>query len=288
MYFENVNNDYDSYNYLIRFYHQNKNRTYESIDISFQNANWIAANTCSMIGAIFQKLQNSFNTIRLLDMDSKLREIFLRNGFLAFFGHQRVTNHLHTTIQYLKLSPKDGRFFSEYIRDDLLNKEAMPAMSTRLKKKIFEGIYEIFINAAMHSETKEGIFTCGQFFPRKNVIEFMITDLGIGMRNRINRYLGVSFSAVDAIEWAMAERNTTKSSDSGGLGLAILKSFITMNKGKIQVISNDGFWEFSETGVFSRFFEDEFPGTAVNICINTDDPMHYMLKEETVDDEDIF
>lgn len=285
--FRNINNNYDSFNYLINFYHRNRNHLFKKIQISFSKVSWIAANTCSMIGAIFQKLLNSFNTIELLHMDAKVKDILARNGFLAFLGHERINDIKGTTIKFLKLSPKDSRFFSNYIRDDLLSKEAMPDMSFRLKKKVTEGIYEIFINAAMHSETKE-IFTCGQFFPNKNTIEFMLTDLGIGMKNEINRHLNPPLSAVGAIEWAMQERNTTKSGDSGGLGLAILKSFISLNKGKIQVVSNDGFWQFSEGGIFNKFFDGEFPGTAINICIKTDDQMSYMLADETIKDEDIF
>ncbi len=286
--FENISNDYNSYNFLIDFYQQNKNKTNQTIDISFDYVDWIAANTCSMIGAIFQKLQRSLNTIRIFNLEKKIEDILKRNGFLAFLGYPRTPDRQQTTIEYLKLSPRDNRYFSEYIRDDLLGRKEMPTMSDRLKRKISEGIYEIFVNAVMHSRTKEGIFTCGQFFPRKNTIEFMVTDLGIGIRNRINQYLKKSFPAVDAIEWAMQERNTTKPNDSGGLGLAILKRFITLNKGRIQIISNDGFWELSERGIDRQTFIGEFPGTAVNICINTDDPMQYSLYDETVSDEDIF
>lgn len=286
--FENIYNDYNSYNYLVYFYHQNQSKAYETIDISFRNVNWIAANSCSMIGAIFQKLQDSFNKIKIWEMNDRLTDILSRNGFLAFLGYQRTYDYQRTTIQYLKLYPKDRRYFSEYIREDLLGKQSMPVMSDRLRKKIIEGIYEIFINAAMHSDTKEGIFTCGQFFPTKNVIEFMITDLGVGIRNQVSRYLNAPFSAVDAIEWAMKERNTTKPNDSGGLGLAILKSFIALNKGKIQIISNNGFWEFSEKGIEKKFLNAEFPGTSVNISINTNDQAHYRLWDEIIHDEDIF
>jgi anti-sigma regulatory factor (Ser/Thr protein kinase) len=288
MQFTDINNDYNSYAYLVDFYHQNQNKSYGTIDISFKNVKWIAANTCSLIGALFQKLQNSFNTIKIWEMSEPLRDILSRNGFLAFLGYERIFDHKYTTIQYLKLNPKDSRFFSEYIREDLLGKKSMPTMSDRLKKKITEGIYEIFINAVMHSETKEGIFTCGQLFPKKNTIEFMITDLGIGIRNRVSQYLKKSLSSVDAIEWAMKERNTTKQNDSGGVGLAILKRFIALNKGKIQILSGNGFWEFSEKGTEKQSFDYEFPGTAVNIGINTNDQAHYRLWEEMIEDENIF
>ncbi|MCX6580635.1 MAG: ATP-binding protein [Candidatus Aminicenantes bacterium] len=286
--FENIENDYRSYNFLVDFYRQNKDKAYQTIDISFGNVDFIAANTCSIIGAIFQKLQNSFNGIRLFHINDEVKKTLQRNGFLSFLGFPRLPDYYHTTIQYMKLFPNHSRFFSEYIREELMGKSEIPGMSDRLKKKITEGIYEIFINAAMHSNTKEGIFTCGQFFKTKHKIEFTITDLGIGMRNPISQYLRTSISAVDAIEWAMQEGNSTKPNDSGGLGLAILKHFITLNKGRIQVISNNGFWELSAAGIDKRTFSSEFPGTAVNICIKTDDPMQYVLTDEIIHDEDIF
>jgi hypothetical protein len=54
------------------------------------------------------------------------------------------------------------------------------------------------------------------------------------------------------------------------------------------VISNNGFWELSAAGIDKRTFSSEFPGTAVNICINTNDPMQYALADEIIRDEDIF
>lgn len=286
--FKNINNDYDSYKFLIDFYHQNENKSYQTIDVSFGNVDWVAANTCAILGAIFQKLQSSFNTVRISNLKVRVEDILKRNGFLAFLGYQKTPDITQTTIQYLKLSQRDQRFFSQYIRDDLVDRKELPSMSDRLKKKINEGIYEIFVNAVMHSDTKEGIFTCGQHFPRKNTLEFMITDLGIGIKNRFNQYFNKSISAVDAIEWAMQERNTTKPNDSGGLGLSILREFVILNKGKIQIISNDGYWELSDSGINKKSFNQEFPGTAINISIRTNDQMQYALNDEIIKDEDIF
>ena len=286
--FENINNDYNSYKFLIDFYQKNKNKSYQTIDISFGNVDWIAANTCAIIGAIFHKLQRSFNAVRIFNFKGKVEDILKRNGFLAFLGYPRIPDFKQTTIQYLKLSPRDHRYFSKYIHDDLLGRQEMPTMSERLKRKISEGIYEIFVNAVMHSDTKERIFTCGQHFPRKNTLEFMITDLGIGIKNRFNQYFNKSISAVDAIEWAMQERNTTKPNDSGGLGLSILREFVILNKGKIQIISNDGYWELSDSGINKKSFNQESPGTAINISIRTNDQIQYALNDEIIKDEDIF
>ena len=214
-----------------------------------------------------------------------MKEILTRNAFLSFWGLKKVPDFHESTIQYLKLAPKDSRYFGIYIESELLSKEAMPDMNDILKKKISEGIYEIFENAKMHSETREGIFTCGQYFLKKNKIEFMITDLGIGMREKINKEKNYAFNAIEAINWAMQANNTTKTSGPGGLGLKILKEFIYMNKGQLQVVSNNGYWGISDKGVEQHPFNKEFPGTAINISINTNDKCYYYLSHKINDDE---
>ncbi|MCP5047357.1 MAG: hypothetical protein GY940_09320, partial [bacterium] len=177
-YLRNVDDDFDGYHYLVWFYHQNSHKSYETIYVSFRDVSWVSANSCSMLGAIFDKLASSFNTIKILELANKnVKEILERNGFLAFLGYPKNHDYKGTTIQYLKLDPGHSRFFSKYIQDDLMSKTAMPQMSERLKKKFTEGIYEIFINAVMHSKTEYGIFTCGQFYTKKKEIRFMVADL---------------------------------------------------------------------------------------------------------------
>jgi hypothetical protein len=151
-------------------------------------------------------------------------------------------------------------------------------MSDKLQKRFLESIFEIFTNAVIHSETEEGIFTCGQYFPQMNYIEFTITDLGVGIKNRIKKDKNIDLSADEAIEWAMQDRNTTKTK-SGGMGLSLIKEFILLNKGKIHVVSNDGFWELSSGVIKKKIFGSEFPGTMVNIYIDTSDKHHYGLVE---------
>lgn len=162
----------------------------------------------------------------------------------------------------------------------------MPKMSNAAKNAIAEGIYEIFVNAQMHSQTKS-IFTCGQFFPKKNKIEFTITDIGIGFKNNINKRFNSKLNAVEAIQWAVKDTHTTKIDTPGGIGLAKLIEFLKINTGKLQIISNEGYYEFSDNIEKKENFIGEFPGSIVNLQFNTDDSNSYILKEE-VDLSNIF
>ena len=95
-------------------------------------------------------------------------------------------------------------------------------MSPGLLKKFRESIFEIFSNAVLHSRSKMGIFTCGQFFPVRHRLDFSVADLGIGMRQNIKDNTGLNLSAEAAIQWATEGRNTTKRGPvPGGLGLKL-------------------------------------------------------------------
>jgi hypothetical protein len=66
----------------------------------------------------------------------------------------------------------------------------------------------------------------------------------------------------------------------------LLHEFIKLNKGFVQIVSNEGYWELNDRGEFVYTFTDEFPGTMVNISVCTNDTNQYMLSNEAI--EDIF
>lgn len=148
----NIRNDFDSYNQLINLYAQNKNSMFT--DISVNLSGWFSANVCSMFGAILTKFQDNLNMIDINAGDSK--NILERNGFLSFFGHEKVTDYNNnTTLPYKVLSIKDDRYFHNYIFKEFIGKLASLHITNALKKKLTESIYEIFINAKMHSKTEK-------------------------------------------------------------------------------------------------------------------------------------
>ena len=119
------------------------------------------------------------------------------------------------------------------------------------------------------------------------VILVSITDTGIGFKNRINQRFKKNLTSTQAIQWATNDRHTTKIGVSGGLGLALLKEFIEKNKGKIQIISDDGFYQFDSKGEDIKLFHGSFPGSIVNLQFRTDDVSTYTLADE-VRLDDIF
>jgi hypothetical protein len=281
---QNIDNSYESYQSLISFYQRNKDKTFDAIHLQIHK--WFAANMSAALGAILDTFAERSNNVHFDFIAPAIEQILLRNDFLTYYGKKREVDVNHTTIRFQKLKPADGRYFKTYVIEELIGRTELPHMSEALKEKMVETIYEIFVNAKIHSETQY-IYTCGQFFPKKNEIEFTIVDTGIGFKNKINKRFGRLLSAKDAIAWAVEDKNTTKEYISGGIGLALLKEFMGMNKGKMQIVSSDGFYQYSESGIFSQQFTGEFPGTVVNLQFRTDDSNNYALKNE-LEVDDIF
>jgi len=241
---------------------------------------------CSAFGAILDILSNQLNNIKLDNISPGVERILQKNDFLSYFDRERISDNFHTTIRYLKLKPTDGKYFNSYVVNELLGRNELPRMSELVKEKMAETIYEIFVNAQIHSESGF-IYTCGQFYPKENRIEFTITDIGIGFKKKVNQRFNSNLTSTQAIQWATQDKNTTKIDISGGIGLALLKEFIAKNHGKMQIVSDDGYYEFSAEGEHIHLFNGQFPGTIVNLQIRTDDSSSYVLKKE-INNNDIF
>jgi len=268
---DNIDTSFESYQQLINLYSECKNIYFSDIEIEISK--WFAANLSSPLGGVVDKLVNNLNDIKF-KTEYSIERILKKNNFLSHFGYDKINDSNNTTIEYLKLKPSDSRYFHEYIINELINRKELPEMSNELNKKISESIFEIFTNAQIHSQS-DFIYVCGQFFPAKHKIEFTITDMGIGFKNIINNRFKKGLSSTQAIDWAINDGNSTKKNVTGGIGLAILKEFIIENKGKFQIISDDGFYQLSNNHEEKKLFKNKFPGTIINMQFRTNDRNSY-------------
>jgi len=273
---DGIDNNCEGYQKLIDLYKQIKDTFFEDIELSISS--WFSANLSAPLGGIIDLSQENLNSF-IFKLPDKIKRILQKNDFLSHFNYNKINDIYMTTIKYLKLRPSDSRFFYEFIINELLNYPELPKMTRSLKKKIAESIFEIFENAKLHSGSNF-VYTCGQFFPTKHIIEFTIADTGIGFKDKINQTFNWNLSSIDAIKWALIEGHSTKKDIPGGIGLAILKEFIVLNKGRIQIISDNGFYQIDKNGEFENCFNGSFPGTIVNIQFRTDDNNLYFLDEE--------
>lgn len=283
----NIKCDYQGFSSLVDLYAKSKDCIFEDIEVDMSKVKWLDANMCSPFGAILYNI-NVANVVKITSVNRKVESILSKNGFLSSYGWLKNPDTYKTTVEYKRFDTKDIRYFNDYIISDLVTKKSLPKMLPKLRKKFIESICEIFDNAVVHSQTKLGIFSCGQFFPSKKCLDFSIADLGIGICQNIKQKLGLNLSPEQAIKWAIEGNNTTKDgSIPGGSGLKILREFITVNKGKFQIVSEKGFWELSGNKATSNILANPFPGTVVTIVINTAGKSKYGLTSEILP-EDVF
>lgn len=276
-----IRHDLAGFDALVCFHRQAEGCCFDDVEVDLGATAWFDADMCAALGAILYRLGEGVNTARLSNLRPDVERILSRNGFLSHYGRTKIPDRWGTTIPYRRFDAKDDRYFADYVEKELIRRSEMPAMSSGLMKKFRESIFEIFNNAATHSGTKSGIFSCGQFFPKRNRLDFAVADLGVGMRWNIKDKVGLDFSAVEAIDWATRDRNTTKRGPvPGGLGLKLLGEFIDLNGGCIQIVSDAGHWRREKGKTVTTRLSGVFPGTVVAVEINTADTSSYVHSSE--------
>jgi anti-anti-sigma regulatory factor len=281
-----IQHDQAGFEALTNLSARTEDSSFQQIEIDLGLTTWFDADMCAALGAILYRLGKRLNTISLTNINRDVERILSKNGFLSSFGRNRIPDTWGTTIPYKRLETKDGRYFAAYIEKELVQRREMPQMSAGLLKKFRESVFEIFFNAVGHSRTELGIFSCGQFFPQKHRLNLSVADLGIGIRENVKREAGLDLRADEAIAWATRDRNTTKKGPiPGGLGLKLLREFIELNRGRIQIVSDSGYWLSFRGGIRKCELLNPFPGTVVNLEINTSDTQSYVLSSEIQESE---
>jgi len=260
----------------------------DSIELDLLCCSFFEANMAAPLYAIISRLRDELNDVSIANVSSGVSTILRKNKFLTLFNQPDLTDTNQTTLPFKIFKLSAGDQFNDYL-DTFMKGRGIPTMSDALTKRFRQSLFEIFLNATIHSQSASGIFVCGQFYPSKHRLDFTIADAGVGIRENVRHYTKrLKIDSCKAIEWAMTEGNTTKNGNQpGGLGLKLIKDFIQLNGGKIQVVSRFGYYEFSANGESIRKMNNDFPGTCINIEINTEDTGSYCLKSE-LKSEDIF
>lgn len=260
--------------------------------LDFSKVKWLDANLLAIIGASIEHryakcrigyLKNSIN--------EKQADLWGRNGFGNYFN-LNTKKRYDTTVDYKVFLYNQAKDFGVYIDEHLLSKKGFPKLSPPLHKKISNNMQEIFGNAPLHGKCNK-VISCGQYFHKSKKLTFTIVDCGNTIiKNVVDYFIYLGQPAPEHnIKWATLENNSTKqmvNGKSGGMGLALLKEFISLNNGHIQICSGNEFWEYSTDSEKCLHIDSDFPGTIVSININMDDEKTYSLKNEYKNFDNLF
>jgi len=260
------------------------------IELDFNHCTFFEGNLCAVLGNVLISLIGRKNKIKITNLEGSLRGAFTRNGFLESINEIPKTSIQNdSTILFQSFKVDDEVFAKNYFESQIFEKKKMPSMSRLARKKIIESIFEVCVNGLTHGEC-DSVSCCGQVFYRQSPPKAVLTivDLGKTIKANVNNYKKNNYSGNESIMWALEEGNTTKTgSTPGGLGLKVLQDLLDMNKGKLQIVSSDGFIEYREGKTHEEKIEIDFPGTIVTIELLLNDTNLYILKVEEDNIEDI-
>lgn len=284
--------DKNGYLWLVSLWNFLSTAVGDEVSVQFNRCKLIDANLSSAMGAFFDEWSGKGVSVFLTEpLNRTVRKVLSRNGFFPSYNIKNTFEEKENYIKYRRFDGAEADAFKMYLLEELLKKQKFPKCSDRAKEKIVESLYEVFANAVTHSG-KQLVYTCGEANLHNDVhtLDMSIANLGRTIPENVNGYLKrqrkTELSQEDTLKWAFEKGNTTKSIP-GGLGLDILKEFMDLNHGNIQMLSGGAMLSYANHKFTTEFLGVNFPGTIVTLNFNCDDQKAYSLTEEVVDLQDL-
>lgn len=213
-------------------------------------------------------------------IDQKVKKNLQENGFLGrfgFVGSSRTGN----SIPYREDINPDKDSLVDYLKSKWLGRGWIH-VSSGLADVIAGTVWEIYANAFEHGKSPIGVISCGQHYPKWRELHLTVVDFGVGIPSNVRLHLGdLNLSADKCIRWATQPGTTTKpkAGAPGGVGLSLLKDFVKLANGKLEIFSHDGyaFINKDQESFYSR--DIYFEGTLVNIMVRCDEAFYKLVSE---------
>lgn len=255
-----------------------------NVILDLSEARFIDSNFTALLGAYIYYLESKNIRVEVTKpQDGRVYTTLCKNNFLPFFNSKFLPmNDLkQTVIEFRQFDIADTakqQAFFDLLKAGLLKSRGLINLSDKVLKEVSKNVIELFDNSVSHSQSACGMFCAGQLFTKYHKLDITIVDMGVGIHHKVASHLKKEISADEAIRWAMKRLNSTRD-DIGGLGLHLLKELITLTKGKLEIVSNNGYYYIIDGKEGSDLLDFNFPGTVVNIEFKIDDKYYYLKGE---------
>lgn len=259
----------------------------EDVRFDFSGCDFLRPNAVAFLGGLARLIESRKGRV---EFDwSSLREQVLtnicQNGFAGNFGHPNPP-WSGNSIPYREDKTQDVGGIMDYLEQYWLRRGWMQ-VSRRLRDAIVGHMWEIYNNAFEHSGSGIGVFTCGQHFPGRSgsgneTLVLSVVDFGQGIPAKIRDFFRrhadeesvARLTGASCLRWAFEAGTTTKVGEPGGSGLALLKEFVRINQGKLEIYSNDGYAIVDKDGERYENHNPAFEGTVVHITLRCDENLY--------------
>jgi len=265
------------------------NDYFENIRFDFSGCDFLRPNAVAFLGGLARLIESRLGTV-VFDWDTLQNNAVLtnlcQNGFAGTFGYPS-SGWDGNSIPYREDHSLDMNGIMDYLTYNWIGKGWIH-VSDKLRDAIAGTMWEIYNNAFEHSGTTIGVFSCGQHFWRQNDLILTVVDFGRGipatvrtfLRNYVDENLVASLTGAACLRWAFERGNTTCIGGvARGLGLDLLKEFVRINQGKLEVYSNEGYALIDKDG--ERFTNriTSFEGTVFHITLRCDENLYRFVDE---------
>lgn len=251
------------------------------VRFDFSACRFLRQNAVAFLGGLARLIQSRHGTVTFEwdTLQPDIRKALGKNGFLEAFGQSGLP-WTDNAIPYRHDGALDKEGITGYL-DAMWLGRGWVRVSRALQNAIVGRVWEIYENAFEHSRSPVGVFTCGQHYPRMGVLKLSVVDFGVGVPHNVRAFRREpGMLAASALEWAFRPGTTTSRTGIGrGLGLSLLKEFVQVNRGKLEVFSHSGY-ACVEQGTESYCdWDSQFGGTLLNLTLMCDERYYRFASE---------
>jgi anti-sigma regulatory factor (Ser/Thr protein kinase) len=255
------------------------------IDLDFSDCVFLKQNAVAFLGGMIASIKSEGRSVYLKSdtLSSALRTNLEQNGFLYEMGLD-VAPWDGNSVPYRQDIKPDMETISWYLKEKWIGRGWLN-IHPDLIDAIVGNVLEIYSNAFTHGYSSIGVHSCGQRYPQLKELKITAVDFGIGIPKSVRDYLqsiGKPYSISDdkTLQLAFQEGFSTRPG-LGGLGLKLLKEFIQINNGRLDIYSHRGHAVIDSDGERYEIMNSFFKGTVVNISINIDQKFYYLSTESS-------
>lgn len=262
------------------------NRDELGVAFDFSSCEFLRPNAVAFLGGLSRMVEHRGGCVEFLwsTMQNRIQMNLKQNGFAESFGGG-TGPWLGHSIPYREDRLRDDSRIAGYLRKFWLGR-GWVNVSEKLRGAIVGRLLEIYDNAFIHAESPIGVFSCGQHFWNLKQLKLAVVDFGVGIPSNVRMFLAfrdpkaLSMSAEKCLDWAFRPGTTTKpNGTSRGSGLDLLKNFIIVNKGHMEVFSHEGYGRIDGNGESYSNRGMAFEGTLFNITLRCDESYYQLASE---------
>lgn len=279
-----INDELSDFDNLFSLWSQ-ANDDFLDVTFDFSRCGFLRQNAVAYLGGLARLIQSRYGrlTFNWNTLRSGIRTNLEQNGFMAAFGHTGGP-WFGNSIPYREDLMQDATGVMDYLKSKWLGR-GWVHVSDKLRDAIVGRVWEIYANAFEHGQSPTGIFSCGQHFPSRHELKLTVVDFGVGIPSNVRMFFSndpraESFGAANCLKWAFRRGTTTKPSGTGrGMGLDLLKDFVKINRGKLEIFSHEGYALIDDAQEVFTNRQTFFEGTLVNITLQCDESFYHFASE---------